>query len=150
MNQPEVCGGPQFTDGVTNGADWYSVSGGFQDYNYIKHGTLHFTLELSCDKFPADEVVEQVVEENKIPLMTWMYYVSNKVASIYGDCGKPNTKVKFVLRDSNPEVFTWTVSNEVGWYKKSLPQVGMYDIFVGEEQVTHSNVHGPNTRLDLL
>ena len=41
-----------FADGTTNGAEWYSIKGSIADYHYLKHGTIHSTIEVSCDKYP--------------------------------------------------------------------------------------------------
>ncbi len=42
-----------FGTGVTNGYDWYSISGGRQDYMNYFHQCREFTLEISNTKFPA-------------------------------------------------------------------------------------------------
>lgn len=39
--------------------------GGMQDYNYIEHGTLSLTFEISCCKYPPAEDLEQIWEQNK-------------------------------------------------------------------------------------
>ena len=42
----------QFEDGITNGADWYSITGGMQDWNYRFAACNEVTIELSNVKTP--------------------------------------------------------------------------------------------------
>ena len=41
-----------FVHGVVNGAAWYSISGGMQDWNYRYDGCLEVTIELSDSQWP--------------------------------------------------------------------------------------------------
>ncbi|XP_069669162.1 carboxypeptidase D-like isoform X4 [Periplaneta americana] len=55
----------RFEDGITNGAAWYPITGGMQDYNYIYHGCMEITLEISCCKYPFAQELPKLWEENK-------------------------------------------------------------------------------------
>lgn len=48
----------QFRDGITNGAQWYPLYGGFQDWDYLKHGCFHLTIEQSDRKWPPEQQFE--------------------------------------------------------------------------------------------
>ena len=75
-----------FEDGVTNGAAWYSVSGGMQDYNYVHSNCFEITIEQGCKKFPEASELPKQWEENKRALIAYIDQVnineSNK------DCSK--------------------------------------------------------------
>ncbi|XP_024022850.1 carboxypeptidase SOL1 isoform X2 [Morus notabilis] len=42
----------EFQGGITNGASWYPIYGGMQDWNYIHAGSFELTLEISDNKWP--------------------------------------------------------------------------------------------------
>ena len=71
-----------FDHGITNGANWYSVPGGMQDYNYLASGTFEITLELGCTKFPAGNTLPDYWNENQVALIR---YLSNLACGVSGE-----------------------------------------------------------------
>ena len=65
-------GAPSFRNGTTNGAAWYPLTGGMQDYNYIWHGCMEVTLELSCCKFPPAEELAQFWDDNRASMLLFL------------------------------------------------------------------------------
>jgi len=77
--------------GVTNGAKWYSVSGGMQDFNYLATNAFEITLELSCEKFPPADLLPTYWEDNRKALLdfVWQSHLGFKGVVRDGVTGEP-------------------------------------------------------------
>ncbi len=66
----EIRDNPRFRpDGITNGAEWYVLNGGSQDWNYLEAGCLELTVELSHRKFPEDTSLSDYWSKNREALL---------------------------------------------------------------------------------
>ncbi|XP_071449065.1 carboxypeptidase D [Hetaerina americana] len=72
MHKGTECKPDNFTDGITNGAFWFYVKGGMQDFNYLHSNCFEVTFELSCCKYPNAEVLPKEWEKNKESLLSFM------------------------------------------------------------------------------
>jgi len=72
MSVGQHCDNQLFTDGITNGAAWYSINGGMQDYNYRYTNCFEVLIELSCFKFAPEEYLPEYWEHNKRALLTYL------------------------------------------------------------------------------
>ncbi|XP_057191661.1 carboxypeptidase Z-like [Triplophysa rosa] len=84
------CGGT-FGDkgGIVNGAKWYSIAGGMSDFSYLHTNCFEITVELGCDKFPAEEDLYAGWQENKEALLSFMEAVHQGIKGIVkGEDGK--------------------------------------------------------------
>lgn len=62
----------EFSQGITNGADWYIVKGGMQDWSYVVHNDLQFTIELSDVKYPNFAEIPKFYNDNKKAMIEFM------------------------------------------------------------------------------
>lgn len=88
--------------GITNGAKWYSVSGGMQDFNYLASNSFEITLELSCEKFPAGNTLPTFWKDNKKSLLEfiWKAHMGIKGVVKDADTGKPISNAIVWVRNS--------------------------------------------------
>uniref|UniRef100_A0A336KP86 CSON013749 protein n=1 Tax=Culicoides sonorensis TaxID=179676 RepID=A0A336KP86_CULSO len=70
---------PVFKNGITNGAKWYPLTGGMQDYNYIWFGCMEVTLEISCCKYPPAHELAKYWEDNNLSLIKFLAEVHRGV-----------------------------------------------------------------------
>jgi len=66
----------EFTDGIVNGAKWYVVSGGMQDWNYLNSNCFEITLEVGCYKFPPANQLPTFWLDNREALLAYIEAVS--------------------------------------------------------------------------
>ncbi|CAN7937583.1 unnamed protein product [Ixodes hexagonus] len=62
----------EFKDGITNGAAWYNVYGGMQDYNYLHSNSYELTIEMGCFKYPPASQLEHFWRDHRVPLVVLM------------------------------------------------------------------------------
>jgi carboxypeptidase E len=63
------------TRGIVNGAKWYSVRGGMQDFNYLSSNDFEITLELGCIKYPRAKELEKEWDANRDAMINFMWQV---------------------------------------------------------------------------
>jgi carboxypeptidase D len=97
----------KFKNGITNGAYWYEVVGGMQDYNYARSNALEITFELSCCKYPyASEMPEQW-QLNKESLIQYLEQANTGIKGLVLDTdNKPIEEAEVVVYGINRNVTT--------------------------------------------
>ncbi len=80
-----------FTNGIVNGAHWFSIDGGMQDWNYRYLGCHEVTLELSDPKTPLPARLPQLWADNRESLLAYMEAVHIGVRGMVTDAttGEP-------------------------------------------------------------
>lgn len=73
LRQPD---GDFFYNGITNGAQWYAVTGGMQDWNYLHTNDFEITVEMGCFKYPPPSMLKDLWDEHKYSLLTFLNEVS--------------------------------------------------------------------------
>jgi len=122
--------------GITNGAKWYSVAGGMQDFNYLATNAMELTLELSCEKMPAGSALPQLWEDNKKALieLLWKTHAGVKGLVVDAQSGEPVQEAVIWIRNGTESVpikhpvTTW----HAGDFYRVLP-VGSYEVVVAAQ-----------------
>lgn len=71
-HNPAMAGSHEFPNGITNGAHWYVLYGGYQDWTYLERGDLHFTIELSRVKWPQPQDLPRYWADNKESVLRFL------------------------------------------------------------------------------
>ncbi|XP_055931253.1 carboxypeptidase E-like [Argiope bruennichi] len=137
-DKPISCGGDDFTHqgGITNGAAWYSVAGGMQDFNYLSSNDFEITLELGCDKYPAADKLLGEWENNKKALIDFIWNSHIGVKGVVKDAGNgvalPGSKIK-VYNITGNRVIDHDITSAVGGEYWRLLTPGVYRITAMKE-----------------
>ncbi|TKS92744.1 Carboxypeptidase Z [Collichthys lucidus] len=71
--------------GIINGAQWSSIAGSMQDFNYLHTNCFEVTVELGCDKFPPEEELFIAWHDNHDALITYMETAHRGIKGIVQD-----------------------------------------------------------------
>jgi carboxypeptidase D len=74
-----------FTNGICNGADWYTINGGMQDWNYVWRGAKDVTLEISTVKWPPGSQLPQFWEDNREAMLSYLERAREGVRGVVRD-----------------------------------------------------------------
>lgn len=69
---PDMRSSSEFPRGITNGAAWYIVRGGMQDWSYVWHNDLQITIELSHKKWPNYSDIPSFYRNNRDSMFYFM------------------------------------------------------------------------------
>ncbi|XP_045473624.1 carboxypeptidase D-like isoform X2 [Harmonia axyridis] len=146
---------PYFEDGITNGAAWYSFTGGMQDYNYFKKGCMEITLEISCCKYPLPQELKKLWEQNKQSLLSYsleaLKGVSGQIFDSSDERPIENANIEIIGRNmtfkSSQNGYFWRILLP-GSYQLKVEAVGYYPKIVPFEVRDQTGINCPtNTKL---
>jgi len=80
-----LCHEDNFPGGITNGAEWYIVKGGMQDFNYLFSNCMELTIEVSCCKYPQETELQTHWGHNKESLLSYLEVVQGGVRGLVRD-----------------------------------------------------------------
>ncbi|MDQ7007596.1 MAG: M14 family zinc carboxypeptidase [Acidobacteriota bacterium] len=118
-DNPPMYGSSRFDRGITNGADWYAVSGGMQDWNYVYRGDMQVTIELDDQKWPPASRLDGLWNDNRDSMLSYLLRALTGVRGRVTDAetGAPlAARLQIEGRDSH-----FYTDPEVGDYHRPLP-----------------------------
>jgi carboxypeptidase E len=109
--------------GIVNGAKWYSVRGGMQDFNYLSSNDFEITLELGCKKYTDTKDLEKEWNNNKDALINFIWESHIGVKGMVRDSITARPISNAIIHTQN---ITFIESDELG-----LPRDINHDITSG-------------------
>lgn len=156
----DICGGnkdtllnERFEYGITNGAKWYVLYGGIQDWVYLNTNCFSITVELGCRKFPLAKDMPRYWSDNKKPLIKYMLEAHRGIYGVVLDQNnRPIANATINIKSNEHQVY----STQYGDYWRLLLP-GEYSVSVSKENyrtahrtVTVGKYGSPAVRLDFF
>ena len=109
--------------GITNGAAWYSLSGGMQDFSYLSTNDLELTIELGCEKYPPAHVLPHEWQNNKKALIEFLW---KGHSGIKGSVKDAQTGLPIISAEIKVKNVTSGRNQFIDHYVKSVSPRGEY------------------------
>ena len=119
-----LCNNDNFANGITNGAQWYIVEGGMQDFNYLFSNAFELTIELSCCKYPLEDSLPVQWNKNKKSMVKFLQNVHMGVKGMVWDTNNNPVKGARIRVEGNDKLIMTSDRGE--YWRLLLP--GTYRI----------------------
>jgi carboxypeptidase D len=150
-HNPPMWASPVFPQGIVNGAVWYLVNGGMQDWHYRYPGCTEVTIELANAKEPPASQLPNYWADNMESMLSFIEAVHCGVEGMVTDAGT-GQPLRAVVKAAGIEHGVCTDPHVGDYHRLLLP--GRYNLVFsapGYQTKTVSNVvvgAGGATRLD--
>ncbi len=142
-----------YNNGICNGADWYVIYGGMQDWNYVWHGDNEITMEITVAKWPPADYLPTYWDENEESMLAYLERVHEGVRGIVTDAQTDAPLAATVKVQGNGHL-VYTDPDAGDYHRMLLP--GTYTFEFSSTGYTTRIVNdvevydgGPITRLDV-
>lgn len=124
---PEMRNSRRFSDGITNGYQWYEVDGGMQDWSYYWYDDLQITIELSNQKWPDYDEIDGFYRRNRKSLLRYLQRIHMGAGFYSRAIRKGDVEIRSLINGRYKSIGTFPFSNSQ--YYKVLPE-GTYQFVV--------------------
>ena len=126
---PRMMSDPEFNGrGITNGAEWYPVTGGMQDWNYYAAKTFDLTLEVSNPKWPPAKDLPKLWDENRGGILETMRRVGPR-GGLHGGVADAVSGAPLAGARVQVEGIDWaTLTGALGDFHRPLVPGGAYRV----------------------
>ncbi len=126
------CFGGTCTPGVTNGADWYPIAGGRQDFMTYFHGGREVTVEISSTKLLPSEQLQTIWTANRRAILNFIGTAHHGIHGtvIDADTGRPLAARIEVIGMDTTEARSSIESDPAAGNFHRLLNPGLYDLRV--------------------
>jgi len=152
VHNPPMWNSPSFFQGITNGAAWYSITGGMEDWNYRYASCNDVIIEISDNKKPNPSQLPAYWADNRDSMLSYLEAVHIGVRGVVTDCatGEP-IWARVTLTENAHPVFT---DPNVGDYHRMLLP-GLHHLtfsapgYLSQTVSDVTVIEGPATRIDV-
>jgi len=123
-------GGAGFDNGIVNGADWYSINGGMQDYDFVWHGGFELTLEVSNTKWPPASQLPDFWDDNLESMLAYLERSTEGLRGLVTDAESGLPVDARIYVDASPQA-THTDRDAGDYHRMVLP--GSYALTVSAD-----------------
>ena len=129
----------EFQGGITNGAEWYSVNGGMQDWRHSFKKGYELTLELSEEKVVKEKNIEIYWKRNK-------YALINSIRLLHIGM-KITVKNSFITKNINTIIVK---NNELNYEKKYTIPLDKEPVFIPLKPGNYELLYGSDKNKILI